>query len=87
MAWGGSAANDDVHIRLYKSKYKATHVLAFNESDNLNDQSGQFTLPGYTAKLCNTDVAVDIYKNLMKTGLHLASHSGKERRIISRMVY
>jgi hypothetical protein len=78
MAWGGDSANDDADITLYKSKYKATHVLAFNESDNCNDQSGQFIPSGYTAKLCDTDVAVDLYKNLMKTGLRLVSPSGRE---------
>jgi hypothetical protein len=72
MAWGAGGANDDADIVLYKSKYKATHVLAFNESDNCNDQSGQYN------NLCQTDVAVGFYKNLMKTGLRLVSPSGRE---------
>ena len=59
MAWGFGGANDDADIQNYKSKYKATHVMAFNESDNCNDQSGQFN------NLCDTDVAVSTYKNLM----------------------
>jgi hypothetical protein len=72
MAWGAGGANDDADITLYKSKYKATHVMAFNESDNCNDQSGQFN------NLCQTDVAVGFYKNLMKTGLRLVSPSTRE---------
>ncbi|PQV48396.1 putative secreted protein (Por secretion system target) [Jejuia pallidilutea] len=72
MSWGFGGANDDGDIALYKSKYKATHVLAFNESDNCNDQSGQYN------NLCDTDVAVSTYKNLMKTGLRLVSPSGRE---------
>ena len=72
MSWGFGGANDDEDIELYKSKYKATHVLAFNESDNCEDQSGQYN------NLCDTDVAVNTYKNLMKTGLRLVSPSGRE---------
>ncbi|WP_282072501.1 glycosyl hydrolase [Polaribacter atrinae] len=72
MSWGFGGANDDGDIELYKSKYKATHVLAFNESDNCDDQSGQYN------NLCDTDVAVSTYKNLMKTGLRLVSPSGRE---------
>ena len=72
MAWGFGGTNDDGDIELYKSKYKATHLLAFNESDNCNDQSGQYN------NLCDTDVAVSTYKNLMKTGLRLVSPSGRE---------
>jgi len=72
MSWGAGGANDDADIELYKSKYKATHVMAFNESDNCNDQSGQYN------NLCQTDVAVGFYKNLMKTGLRLVSPSCRE---------
>lgn len=72
MAWGKGGADDDGDILLYKSKYKTNHVLAFNESDNCNDQSGQY------GDLCNTDVAVVTYENLMKTGLRLVSPSGRE---------
>lgn len=72
MAWGKGGADDQSDIDLYRNKYKATHVLAFNESDNCNDQSGQW------GNLCNTDVAVDTYKNLMKTGLRLVSPSCRE---------
>lgn len=72
MSWGAGGANDDADIALYLSKYKSTHVMAFNESDNCNDQSGQFN------NLCDTDVAVGFYKNLMKTGLRLVSPSTRE---------
>ena len=72
MAWGYGGANDDADIELYRSKYKATHVMAFNESDNCNDQSGQYN------NLCDTDVAISIYENLMKTGLRLVSPSCRE---------
>jgi hypothetical protein len=72
MAWGAGGADNDSDITKYKSKHNATHVLAFNESDNCNDQSGQFN------NLCQTDVAVGFYKNLMKTGLRLVSPSGRE---------
>jgi hypothetical protein len=72
MAWGSNAADDDDDIELYKSIYKATHVLAFNESDHCEGQSGQYN------NLCQTDVAVGLYKNLMKTGLRLVSPSGRE---------
>jgi Glycosyl hydrolase catalytic core/Secretion system C-terminal sorting domain len=72
MAWGAGGANDDADIELYKSKYKVTHVMAFNESDNCNDQSGQYN------NLCQTDVAVGLYKNLMKTGLRLVSPNCRE---------
>tara|TARA_R110002126_G_scaffold72364_1_gene180920 strand:+ start:105466 stop:107763 length:2298 start_codon:yes stop_codon:yes gene_type:complete len=72
MSWGAGGANDDDDITKYKSKFTATHVLGFNESDNCDDQSGQYS------NLCQTDVAVGYYKNLMKTGLRLVSPNGRE---------
>lgn len=72
MSWGKGGADEDSDIEIYKSKYKATHVLAFNESDNCNDQSGQW------GNLCETEVAVETYRNLMKTGLRLVSPSCRE---------
>ncbi len=72
MAWGANGANSDAAISNYIGKEKVTHVLAFNESDNCNGQSGQYN------NLCQVDVAVDIYKNLMKTGLRLVSPNGRE---------
>ena len=67
MAWGYSGANDDDDINVYQSKYKATHVLGFNEPDDCDGQSGQYD------NLCDVPTAVDVYKNLMKTGLRLVS--------------
>lgn len=72
MAWGAGGANSDAAIQNYLTKDKSTHVLAFNESDNCNDQSGQYN------NLCQVDVAVDLYKNLMKTGMRLVSPNGRE---------
>ncbi|WP_445747687.1 glycosyl hydrolase [Polaribacter sp.] len=72
MAWGASAADDDTDITLYKQKYKTTHVMGFNEPDDCNAQSGQFR------NLCDEDVAVGYYRNLMKTGLRLVSPAGRE---------
>jgi hypothetical protein len=73
MAWGAGAANDDQDIEIYKNEYKATHILGFNEPDDCNAQSGQFN------NLCQTDVAVGFYKNLMKTGLRMVSPAGREQ--------
>lgn len=74
MAAFGFQADDDADISLYIRKYNSTHVMAFNESDNCFGQSGQYGNP----KLCVTDEAVRIYKNLMKTGMRLVSPSGTE---------
>lgn len=74
MAFTGSGADDDADIALYVGKYNSTHVMAFNEADNCFDQAGQYGNP----KLCVTDEAVRIYKNLMKTGMRLVSPSGTE---------
>jgi Glycosyl hydrolase catalytic core len=74
MAWGGTAADDANDIALYIGKYNSTHVMAFNESDNCNGQSGVYGNP----KLCVIDEAVRLYKNLMKTGMRLVSPSGTE---------
>ncbi|HMP30470.1 MAG TPA: glycosyl hydrolase [Saprospiraceae bacterium] len=72
MSWGAGGANSDAVIELYKTKYKSTHVMGFNESDNCNDQSGRFN------NLCQPAVAVGFYKNLMKTGLRLVSPNCRE---------
>ena len=72
MAWGAGGADSDADVELYKSKYKSQHVMGFNESDNCNDQSGQFN------NLCDTDVAVNLYRTLMKTGLRMVSPSCRE---------
>jgi hypothetical protein len=67
MSWGFGGANDDGDISLYRSIYKSTHVLGFNEPDDCNGQSGQYN------NLCDVNVALGIYENLMKTGLRLVS--------------
>ena len=72
MAWGAGGADDDADITLYKQKYKTTHVMGFNEPDDCSAQSGQFR------NLCQEDVAVGYYRNLMKTGLRLVSPAGRE---------
>ncbi len=71
MSWGAGGANNN-NIPIYLSKYKSTHVLGFNEPDDCNAQSGQFN------NLCQTDVAVNLYRNLMKTGMRLVSPNGRE---------
>lgn len=67
MAWGYGGANEPSDIDLYQSKYKATHVLAFNEPDDCNGQSGQYN------NMCDVNTALNVYENLMKTGLRLVS--------------
>ena len=69
MSWGGGGADDAGDIGLYVGKYNSTHVMAFNEADNCNGQSGVYGNP----KLCIVDEAVRLYKNLMKTGMRLVS--------------
>lgn len=72
MSWGAGGADSDADIEIYKNKYKATQMMGFNEPDDCNAQSGQFN------NLCQTDVAVGFYKNLMKTGLRMVSPAGRE---------
>ena len=72
MAWGKGGADDDTDIQIYKSKYKATHVLGFNEPDDCNGQSGQYN------NMCDEATALSIYENLMKTGLRLVSPAGRQ---------
>lgn len=72
MAWGWNSANDSADIELYKTKYKATHVLSFNEADDCNGQSGQY------GNLCDQNVAVTYHQNLMKTGIRIVSPSCRE---------
>ncbi len=71
MCFGLSGANDANDILLYQGKYKATHVMGFNEPDNCNDQGG-------VNGGCIIANAVPIYKNLMKTGLRMVSPAGTE---------
>ncbi len=78
MAWTFSGANDSADIALYVGKYNSTHVMGFNEADNCDDQAGQYPSGPTDLKLCNPDVAVAYYKNLMKTGARLVSPACRE---------
>ena len=72
MSWGHTGANDAADVALYVGKYNSTHVMGFNEPDSCTGQSGQY------GNLCDTDVAVGYYKNLMKTGMRLVSPGCRE---------
>ena len=72
MSWGHGGADDPTDIALYVGKYNNTHVMSFNEPDDCFAQSGQY------GNLCQTDVAVDLHKNLMKTGMRIVSPGGRE---------
>ena len=67
MAWGKGAADDDNDIEIIKDKYKSTHILAFNEPDDCNGQSGQY------GNMCVVDTSLTYYKNLLKSGLRTVS--------------
>ena len=56
---------------------KSTHVLAFNEPDNCNDQSGQY------GNMCVVDTAFTFYKNLTKTGMRLVSPACRQDQVFS----
>lgn len=71
MAWGAGATAPAVLQRII-DKDKVNHLLGFNESDNCNDQSGQYN------NLCKIEVAVGYYENLMKTGMRLGTPAPRE---------
>ncbi len=71
MAWGAGGALPAA-INLVTQKKKTTHVLGFNESDNCEDQSGQFN------NLCQPAVAVAYYENLMSLGVRLGTPAPRE---------
>lgn len=71
MSWGGGGASSAV-VTEYIAMENVTHLLGFNESDNCNGQSGQY------GDLCKIEVAVPLYKNLMRSGLRLVSPSPRE---------
>ena len=77
MAWGYGAADDDSDIQTYKSKYKSTHILGFNEPDDCNGQSGQYN------NMCDEATAVAIYQNLMKTGLRMVSPACRQGAVFN----
>jgi len=76
MAWGAKVINDESDIDVFTNKYKATHALGFNEPDDCNEQSGQYN------NLCNTDIAIKYYQNLMKTGLRIVSPACHENQVL-----
>ncbi len=78
MAWTFSGANEASDINLYVGEYNCTHVLGFNEPDSCDGQGGQYPSGPTDLKLCNPDVAVAYYKNLMKTGMRLVSPATRE---------
>ena len=71
MAWGASGAFPSAISQMIAKK-KTTQILGFNESDNCNDQSGQYN------NLCQPSVAVAFYENLMSTGVRLGSPAPRE---------
>ncbi|RXK61634.1 T9SS type A sorting domain-containing protein [Lacibacter luteus] len=71
MAWGASGTFPSALSQMIAKK-KTTQVLGFNESDNCNDQSGQFN------NLCQPAVAVAYYENLMSLGVRLGSPAPRE---------
>ena len=77
MAWGKGAADDLNDIEIFKQKYKSTHLLAFNEPDNCNDQSGQF------GNMCVVDTSLVYYKNLLKSGLRMVSPATRQGEVFS----
>ena len=80
MAWGKGAADDENDIDIIKNKYKSTHVLAFNEPDDCNGQSGQY------GDMCVVDTAVTYYKNLLKTGLRMVSPACRQGAVFDWLV-
>ena len=71
MAWGASGALPPALNQIIQRK-TTTHVLGFNESDNCEDQSGQFN------NLCKPEVAVAYYENLMGLGVRLGTPAPRE---------
>jgi hypothetical protein len=71
MSWGAGGSEDGA-ISNYLAMDKVNHLLGFNESDNCNDQSGQFR------NLCDVPTAVSFYQNLQKAGLRLGSPATRE---------
>lgn len=75
MAWGYNGASDQSLQAVINNKY-VTHFMGFNEPDNCNDQSGQWY------NMCQTDVAVERYRHLMKTGLRMVSPATREEHAL-----
>ncbi len=77
MAWGKGAADDDNDIEIIKNKYKSTHLLAFNEPDDCNGQSGQY------GNMCVVDTSLTYYKNLLKSGLRMVSPACRQGAVFN----
>ena len=77
MAWGKGAADDDNDIEIIKNKYKSTHILAFNEPDDCNGQSGQY------GNMCIVDTSLTYYKNLLKSGLRMVSPACRQDAVFN----
>lgn len=77
MAWGKGAADDDNDIEIIKNKYKSTHILAFNEPDDCNGQSGQY------GNMCVVDTSLTYYKNLLKSGLRIVSPACRQDAVFN----
>ncbi len=71
MTWGYGAASEQ-GLASVIDNHKVTHVMGFNEPDDCHGQSGQWN------NLCQVDVAVARYENLMTTGLRLVSPGTRE---------
>lgn len=72
MTWGHTSATRE-RLEALIDKHKVTHIMGFNEPDDCHGQSGQW------GNLCQVDVAVAIYENLMTTGLRLVSPGPREQ--------
>ncbi|MBN2038372.1 MAG: hypothetical protein JW768_16650 [Chitinispirillaceae bacterium] len=64
MMWGKT---DSAGVARVSRRTDVSHLLAFNEPDNPNDQSGAI------GNLYMTDTAVASYRHLLRTGLRLGS--------------
>ena len=71
MTWGAGATSD-ASLNSIIAKYQVNHLLGFNESDNCNDQSGQFN------NLCDPATAVAYFENNMRTGMRLGTPAPRE---------
>ncbi|MCM5664036.1 glycosyl hydrolase [Galbibacter mesophilus] len=71
MTWGAGPTRPDGINRII-AKQDVNQLLGFNESDNCEDQSGQFN------NLCEPEVAVAYYENIMGTGLRLGTPAPRE---------
>jgi hypothetical protein len=75
MAWGHNGASNQSVQTVINNKY-VTHFMGFNEPDNCDDQSGQWY------NMCQTDVAVERYRLLMKSGLRMVSPGTREEHAL-----